>query len=142
MPQRIVTRPTSPRPPKGRQQDMSAEHLPEHHPTVPEVFSPFEDSTALRIHVLSTVPSNTQPFLRSLLSKTLSFRGRFFPPQARQCQQPTSLIFAFSSVSGTPLTHEVCYASMTSHVLNVATAHAPARTATEDSKNHSQQSRA
>jgi len=47
------------------------------------------------------------------------------------------LIFTFNSASRTPLIHGVGYAARSPHVLNVATAPAPARTVTDSSKNRS-----
>jgi len=66
-------------------------------------------------YTLSIFLSITQLFLRSLL-----------PLRARHLQQPTSLIFTFNSASMTPLIHRVTYAIRSSHVLNFATALAPA----------------
>jgi len=56
--------------------------------------------------------------------------------RARHLQQSTSLIFTFNSASKTSLIHGVSYAVISSHVLNIATALAPAQTITDGSRNH------
>jgi len=86
---------------------------PKHHPAVPEVTSPFEDSTVPRPVLLPKAPPS---------------RGRFFPSQERRMQQPT-LIIAYI--------HGDCYHGKLSHVLNNATTLFLVQTATENSRNHS-----
>ena len=101
-------------------QDPLAEHLPE------ALFSSSRGLLLPRIsrpenfHILSTTQ---QFFLRTPPSQ-----GRFFLFQARQLQQPTSLIFTFNSTSRIFLIHGVSNATGSSYVLNVAITPTPVRT--------------
>ena len=110
----------------------------------------------LPVEHLLEVPSNSsrghssfQGFcLRSLFLRGLHGHpevdswGWFFPLRAMQLHQLTLLIIAFNSANRIPLSHEINYATRSSHILNVATTPTPARTITEGSRILSQQSRA